>query len=229
VVLGTSLDRGLATQQSAQYQGGQVVDACQFFLLRHASIHGTWTDDQLDNTEEHIRTRPHPEINSIAWLLWHVARTEDLAVNRFVGDRSQVLDDEEWMPRLEIYRRDIGLGMSFAEVDDLGRRVNLDALRSYWGSVGRRTVEVVTGLTPDDLDAVNDRAHVQQVIFDEGAIHGEHQAAILDLWSEMTRGYALAYLGLTHTFQHLGDMGIVRGLWGIPGRWSPTGVGSRPL
>jgi hypothetical protein len=197
------------------------MDARQFFLLRHAEAHAWYTEDRLDDSEEHIRTRPHPEINSIAWLFWHVARTEDLAVNRFVGDRSQVLDDEEWMPRLGIYRRDIGLGMTYDEVDDLSKRVNLDALRSYWGSVGRRTVDVITALTPDDLDGVNEGPHVRRVIFDEGAIQGEHREGVLGLWSGMTRGYALAYMGLTHNFEHLSDMGVIRGLWGHLGRWSP--------
>jgi hypothetical protein len=36
-----------------------------------------------------------------------------------VADRSQVLDDEEWMPRLDVYRRDIGQGMTVGEVDEL--------------------------------------------------------------------------------------------------------------
>jgi hypothetical protein len=92
--------------------------------------------------------------------------------------------------------------------------------------VGRRTGEVVTTLIPDDLDGVNDRSHVRRVIFDEGAIQGEHQAAILDLWSGMSRGYTLGYLGLTHTYGHFSDIGIVRGLWGHPGRWSASEASS---
>jgi DinB superfamily len=198
------------------------MDATAFFFLRHERAHGVRIDETLEGlTEDELRRRPHPALNSIAWLFWHIARTEDLSVNRFVGDRSQVLDDEEWMPRLGIYRRDIGLGMTYDEVDDLSRRVNLDALRSYWGLVGRRTVDVVTALTPDDFDGVNEGPHVRRVIFDEGAIQGEHKEGVLGLWSGMTRGYALAYMGLTHNFDHLSDMGVIRGLWGHLGRWSP--------
>ena len=194
------------------------MDATAFFLLRHELAHGVRIDETLEGlTDDELRRRPHPALNSITWLLWHIARTEDMSVNRFVGDRSQVLDDEEWMPRLGIYRRDIGLGMTYDEVDDLSKRVNLGALRSYWGSVGRRTVDIVTALTPDDFDRVNEGPHVRRVIFDEGAIQGEHREGVLGHWSGMTRGYALAYMGLTHTFVHLGDMGIIRGLWGHPG------------
>jgi hypothetical protein len=145
-----------------------------------------------------------------------------MAVNRFVGDRSQVLDDEEWMPRLGIYRRDIGLGMTFDEVDDLSLRIDLDSLRAYWGSVERRTVDIVTAMIPDDFDRVNDAAHVRQVVVDEGAVLGEHQVTVSQFWSGMTRGNALGYLGLTHTVGHLSDVGIIRALWGHPGRWSPS-------
>jgi hypothetical protein len=198
------------------------MNAGQFFLLRHKSVHGSWTKTVLGESEEHIRARPHPVVNSIAWLLWHVARSEDMALNRFVGDRSQVLDDAEWMPRLGIYRRDIGLGMTFEEVDDLSRRIDLDSLRAYWESVGHRTVDVVTGMTSDDFDRVNDAPYVRQVIFDEGAVLGEHQSAVHELWSGMSRGHVLGYLGLTHTVGHLSDADIIRALWGHPGRWSST-------
>ena len=48
-------------------------------------------DDLLDAlSDEQIRARPHG-LNSIAWLLWHGARVEGVAVNRFVADRPQVL------------------------------------------------------------------------------------------------------------------------------------------
>jgi hypothetical protein len=197
------------------------MDTRQFFLYRHASAHEGSTELLFNDTDEHIRSRPHPSVNSIVWLFWHIARTEDLAINRFVGDRNQVLDDEEWMPRLGIYRRDIGTGMTYAEVDDLSEQVNLEALRAYWGSVGRRTVAVVTELTPDDLDRVNEGAHVRRVVFDEGAIQGEHREAAVGIWSGLTWGKALAYLGLTHSFGHIGEMEIIRGMWGHPGSWSP--------
>ncbi len=196
------------------------MDACQFFLLRHARAHGPITEEQFaDLTEEQFRTRPHPAVNSVVWLFWHVARVEDLAINRFVGDCSQVLDDEEWMPRLEVYRRDIGQGMTFAEVDEFGARVNLEALRSYWAAVGRRTTEVVSALSPADLDETIDATRVHRVIFDEGAIQSDDGDVLQGYWVGMSRGYMLNYLGLTHTYSHFGEMDVIRGLWGYRSRF----------
>jgi DinB superfamily len=38
-------------------------------------------------TDEQVRSSPIKGVNTIAWLLWHMARAEDLAVNRFVAQR----------------------------------------------------------------------------------------------------------------------------------------------
>jgi hypothetical protein len=77
-------------------------------------------------------------VNPLAWLLWHVARSEDSAVNLLIVDGSQVLDDT-WCARLNIGRRDAGTGMTMAEVVDLSSHVHLPSLMAYWTAVGART------------------------------------------------------------------------------------------
>ena len=41
-------------------------------------------------SDEQMRVRPREDLNSIAWILWHVARAEDIFVNPVLADRSQV-------------------------------------------------------------------------------------------------------------------------------------------
>ena len=40
-----------------------------------------------------MRVRPREDLNSIAWILWHIARAEDIILNPVLAGRSQVLDD----------------------------------------------------------------------------------------------------------------------------------------
>lgn len=95
------------------------MDALQFFTMRYDAIHTGFVDDILGGlSDNQVRARPHG-LNSIAWLLWHTARVEDVAVNRFIGDRPQVLLAGNWIGQLGIERRDVGVGMAAAEVDDL--------------------------------------------------------------------------------------------------------------
>ena len=99
------------------------MDAITFFLGRYGDLHTGLVDGLLAKLPEaHLRTRPHPGVNTVAWLLWHSARIEDVAVNRFLADRPQVLDDG-WFERLTVARRDVGTGMSDAEVDELSARI----------------------------------------------------------------------------------------------------------
>ena len=88
------------------------MDAAQFFLLRHEPLHGMMTDRLLaELTEAQLRTRPGGQ-NSIAWLLWHVARAEDIGVNAFAYDRPQIFGEGDWAKRIGSGRRDLGTSMT---------------------------------------------------------------------------------------------------------------------
>jgi DinB superfamily len=66
--------------------------------------------DTLDET--HWRSRPQPVVNSLAWLIWHMARVEDAGVNRLVANRPQVLDEGNWGERMQVPIRHHGTGMT---------------------------------------------------------------------------------------------------------------------
>src|SRR5713226_4730173 len=119
------------------------MDAIAFFLSRYGDLHGGLVDGLFSKlSEAQLRGRPHTGVNTVAWLLWHSARIEDVGVNRFLADGPQVLE-EDWLDRLGVGRRDVGTGMNDAEVDDLSARIDLRALRGYWEAVTRRTLAVV--------------------------------------------------------------------------------------
>src|SRR3712207_6038315 len=50
--------------------------------------------------------------NSIAWLLWHMARLEDVVVNTLLRGAPEVLDRDGWVATLGIATRDVGTGNS---------------------------------------------------------------------------------------------------------------------
>ena len=87
-------------------------------------------------------------MNSIAWLLWHMARTEDVGLSVFISCRPQLADDEDWFSRLNVARRDIGTGMTDAEVRRLSAEIDLRALDAYWDAITRRTQRIVRELDP---------------------------------------------------------------------------------
>jgi hypothetical protein len=190
------------------------MDAVDFFLLRYETLHRTLFDDLLKGlTEAQVRGRPHAGVNTIAWLIWHSARVEDVGVNRFVVDGTQVLD-ARWLARLGVDRRDVGTGMTDAEVDALSARVDLAALRAYWEALTRRTLEVVETLRDQDLGAVVPADRVKRVCADEGAVTARAEW-LTEFWANRrTRGWLLAQTPLLHVYGHYFEARVAAGLWG---------------
>jgi hypothetical protein len=190
------------------------MDAVDFFLLRYETLHRTLFDDLLKGlTEPQVRGRPQPGVNTVAWLIWHAARIEDIGVNRFIVDGTQVLDDG-WLRRLDVGRRDVGTGMSDADVDALSARVDLGALRGYWDALTRRTLDVVQTLRGGDLDAVVPADRVKRVCADEGAV-APGAEWLTEFWANgRTRGWFLAQTPLLHVYGHYFEARVAAGLWG---------------
>ena len=190
------------------------MDAIDFFLVRYEQIHAVLKDPAIKQlTAAQMRGRPHPGVNTVAWLLWHMARVEDVGVNRFVADRPQVLEDG-WLAKLGVSRRDVGTGMSDAEVDDFSARVDLDALRGYWAVVTQRTPEVVASLRGSALEAVVHRERVERVALAEGAV-APGAEWLTEFWAGgRTLAWVLAQTPLLHVYGHYFEARVVAGLWG---------------
>jgi hypothetical protein len=190
------------------------MDAVDFFLLRYETLHRTLLDDLLEGlTDAQVRGRPHPGVNTIAWLIWHAARIEDVGVNRFIVDAAQVLDGG-WLARLGVDRRDVGTGMTDAEVDALSVRVDLAALRGYWDALTRRTLEVVASLRGQDLDTLVPAERVKRVCADEDAV-APGAEWLTEFWANgRTRGWVLAQTPLLHVYGHYFEARVTAGLWG---------------
>ena len=190
------------------------MDAVDFLLLRYETLHRTLLDDLLRGlTDAQVRGRPHPGVNTIAWLIWHAARIEDVGVNRFVVDGVQVIDGG-WLGRLGVDRRDVGTGMTDAEVDALSARIDLAALRGYWEALTRRTLEVAATLRGQDLGVVVPADRVKRVGADEGAV-APGAEWLTEFWANgRTRGWVLAQTPLLHVYGHYFEARVTAGLWG---------------
>jgi hypothetical protein len=177
---------------------------CDFFLA------GIW---EIVPSKQ-MRQRPHPNVNSIAWILWHMARVEDAGLNRFVTDRPQILDESPWMERMKIPWRHHGSEMSLAEVDALSEQIDLSTLHDYSLTVQTRTREIVNTLTLRDLEPVMEEDHLRQILVDEELAHSNPEGFIQNYlgWSKIK---CLMTFGLTHPFQHIGEIETIATLLGV--------------
>lgn len=165
-------------------------------------------------TPAQMRQRPHPRLNSIAWNLWHLARVEDAGLNRFVMRQPQVLDSADWTAQMNLPWRHHGGEMTLAEVDDLNTHIDLAALQRYMQAVHDRTRHIVATLDQTTLDQPLDASFVRQVVVDEGLVLRNPEAFITN-YASWDLGKCLMTFGLTHPFQHLGEMETIASLLDI--------------
>jgi hypothetical protein len=189
----------------------------QLLLDRHAAVHSLalpyparWIWSGL--TAEQLRCRPTPGHNSIAWLLWHIARCEDVAVNTVLRGTEEVLDRAGWAPLLGTTSRHIGTNATAEEVDAISCAVNLEALLAYRQAVGAETRGWAAVLDWSELhkQVTPEEAHRAVVAGDllEAAAWVEAYWANL----EWTRGSYLAWLAIEHSWFHIGEMSVIRNL-----------------
>jgi hypothetical protein len=191
------------------------MDIPQVFLQRYDALYNFWLAGiWAAVSPELMRQRPHPRVNSIAWNMWHLTRVEDAGLNRFVTNRQQVLDEGHWMERMNIPWRHHGTEMTFVEVDELNQRIDLAALQEYSKSVQERTRDIISTLTPTDLDPVMEEDYLRQLMVDEGLAHSNAEGFIKNNlgWS---KGKCLMNFGMTHPYQHLGEIGVIASLLGV--------------
>ncbi len=184
--------------------------AMAIFFQQHARLHAremagseAWSleDDVLEGlSADDLRRVPSGCEHSLAWLLWHMARCEDIALNLLVAGGNQVLLTGGWLEKLGISARDTGNCMDAAEMAAFSQAVDVNALRAYRISVGRRTREIAAGLSPKDLQRKVDPARLQRV-WDEGAVLPAARG-IVEYWGRRTVAGLLLMPASRHLVTH---------------------------
>ncbi|WP_345217453.1 mycothiol transferase [Georgenia halophila] len=143
----------------------------------------------LDGLDESALTyRPDAEANSIAWLIWHLARGQDAQVADVAGTE-QAWTADGWAARmgLPFDASETGFGQTSAQVAQI--RVGAEDLLGYLDDVHHRSIEFLATLAEEDLDRVVD-----------------------DAWDPpVTLGVRLVSI-VGDDLQHLGQAAYVRGL-----------------
>lgn len=185
----------------------------QLFLHQHTQVHSSqltpdeeWSfEDEVmlglgDNTFRQIPGRGE---HSIAWILFHLARIEDVTMNMLVGDNMQLAEEDDWLEKMCVSSVDTGNTLSQKEVEQLSQTIDISALRAYRLSVGRRTCQLINQLLPGELHRLVDRTRLEKVRL-SGAI-ASAASGILDYWGKRTIAGLLLMPPTRHCFLHLNE------------------------
>jgi hypothetical protein len=135
---------------------------------------------------------PSPGANTIAWLVWHLARVQDHHVAELLGT-PQIWVSGDWARHFGLHPdpSNTGYGHTAEEVATV-RPERPEALLGYLDAVDRRTRTMLAPLTPADLDRIVDQR------WDPPVTLGVRLVSVAD-----------------DSLQHAGQAAYVRGLLGI--------------
>jgi hypothetical protein len=105
-----------------------------------------------DLTVEELATRVLPGTNLVAFDLWHVARTQDWAVQTMARGVPELIDEPRWRGHGRLATQGIGVGLSEAEADELARDVALADILAYADALHQNTLEWLGTLPDEALD-----------------------------------------------------------------------------
>jgi hypothetical protein len=183
------------------------------FLSQHAMLHSAemaqsepWSFEDAvlsDMSEQQIRRVPRNCDHSVAWIIWHTARCEDIAMNLLVTGSAQILNRDNWLAQMNATVCDTGNAMNAKAMVDFSDAIDLKALRAYRVAVGRRTREIVKRLEPEDLKRKVDPARLRRVM-DEGAVV-EAARGVADYWGKRNIAGLLLMPATRHPLIHLNE------------------------
>jgi len=185
----------------------------EIFKVQHAMVHaadmadtGLWSfqDEVLAGlSDAQLRLVPHQAEHSIAWILWHLARIEDVTMNILVADTPQVLCQDNWLALLRTTMLDTGNSITPASQAELTSALDLDALLAYRSAVGRRTQAIVRQLLLEDLRKKVEPARLQRIKQEKAVTEAAY--GLLDYWGGLTLAGILLMPPTRHNFIHLNE------------------------
>jgi DinB family protein len=214
--------RKLWNQGQQKLQGALAANdpqkAVELFLDQHAMVHSRkmsktklWSfEDEIlnDMTDEAIRCIPPGGEHSIAWILFHSARIEDITMNMLVAETPQLFLKEAWAEQLNSPIFHSANKMDNRSVAALSAQIDIGGLFTYRQSVGRRTRTIVKQLKQEEFRQKADQVRLQKVM-DEGALLPE-AIELLNYWSKRTIAGLLLMPPTRHNFLHLNEAARIK-------------------
>jgi hypothetical protein len=198
------------------FAAGDRHKAIELFLNQHAMVHsakmaktGLWSfEDEIlnDLTDKQVRTMVGE--HSIAWIMLHLARIEDITMNMLVAGMEQLFTRGGWAKKLKVDIVHSANKMSDAGVAKLSAGIDIAALKAYRIAVGKRTREIVKQLEAEDFKKKVEPNRIQKVM-KVGAVIPEAME-IINYWSKKTIAGLLLMPPTRHCILHLNEAERIR-------------------
>jgi uncharacterized damage-inducible protein DinB len=192
------------------------VNAIEMLIQQLDTVNIRLHHSAADLTPEELTARPVSGANPIGFILWHMARSQDWAVNTAIRDEPEVIARERWR-HTPLAVPGMGTGFTADQSQQVASRVDREMLLAYADAVHEDITSWIRTQSESLLDQIPDaEAH--------DAPHPEYQTA--GFRAEMSSGpehddavgrkgglpawVFLTSVGITHLHRHLGEVDLLR-------------------
>lgn len=155
-------------------------------------LHGGFRDARAGQSAEQLHFVPEGESHSVAWVLWHATRIEDMFFQQIFEGKPELWREGGWAAKTGLPEKGFGTGQSTEEA----RGVHIDDLDAFWGYQ-----DAVYAATDDYL------ANLSEADLDREIKLGERTE---------TLGQSITLHLITHLNGHRGEVNLIRGMHGLP-------------
>jgi uncharacterized damage-inducible protein DinB len=164
---------------------------------------------------DRLRTRPHANMNTMVWSIWHSFRSEDACISRFVIPKQQVLTTTRANDAMQVPYLGDGFGMSEADVLALSATISIDGLIAYGNAVTAQSATFAQTIAEWDMTVPYTEAEVRVTMAAYADLASDDVAGTISYMGSMTKAEYLMKHLYGHSQYHLGEISAIDGQ--IPG------------
>jgi hypothetical protein len=191
----------------------EINQAKALFLEIHAKLNlseiSNTEKNEVDNllcdlTKAEYAIMPTSKDETIAWVLWHIARIEDLTMNVLVAQQEQLFN-EKWHVRLNVPITDTGNALSDDEIMSLSKNLIVEELLCYRNEVAKKTRTIIENLKAEDIKRKVNPADLKKILSIGGTTEQENSIWLLDFWGKKDIAGILLMPPTRHVILHLNN------------------------
>ena len=157
-----------------------------------AFLHGSFRDALTGQSAAQLQFVPEGESHSVAWVLWHAARVEDMLVHSVFQGGPDLWRQGDWSTRTALPARGFGTGQTTDEARAI-QIADLDAFADYQAAVHAATDAFLADLSDADLERTVQMGDKTETLGESITLHL-----------------------ITHLNGHRGEINLIRGMHGLP-------------
>lgn len=177
----------------------------------HAQTHVELQNVLTKTAVERLRARPHRDMNSMVWSVWHSIRTEDACISRFVAPCEQVFTTQHFLTRMGVPFRGDGYGMSSDDVTALSNEIVVPELVAYGQAVLAQSAAAIAQMRDWDFATPFTESAIREACATYADLANDDVQSTVNYAVSMSKAtYAMKfYYG--HAQYHLGEISAIDG------------------